>query len=75
MAPPCQKLDGVIFSVGFGRFRRVVGSVMSMGVSGYCVVRSLFVIARLMVFGRFVVMLRRMLVVFGCFLVVLACFF
>jgi len=65
----------VIFSVSFGRFSRVIRSVERVAMRGDGMVRRLLVIAGLVVFGGFMMMLSRVLVVLGCFLVVFPCFF
>jgi hypothetical protein len=48
---------------------------MQMSVRRMCMVGSCFVIAVLVVIRGMAVMFRRMLVVFGCFEMVLCCFF
>lgn len=47
----------------FGRFLHVVLRGQMMPVGGVCVIGTLFVIARLMMLGRFLVVRRRMLIV------------
>jgi hypothetical protein len=57
-------LDGVL---------RMLGGVNVMAVGEVRVVRCLFVVARFMVRGGFLVMARSVLVVFRCLLVVMSC--
>jgi hypothetical protein len=65
----------MIFGVRFGRFSRVISSMMRMPMRHYRMVRRLLMIAGLVVFSGFLMMLRRVLVVLGCLLVVFPCLF
>jgi hypothetical protein len=59
----------------FCRLGCVMGGVMRVSMSQVCVVRGGFVVTSLIVLGGFAMMRRRLLVVFGCFSVMLRCFF
>jgi len=61
----------VVLYVKFGCLVGVMSCVLKMSVGGVCVMGSAFVVACLMVFGRFAMMSRRVLVVLGCFMMML----
>ena len=61
----------VVLGVVTARFGVVFFGVAGMAVGGVGVVRGLFVITGFVMFGRFTVMLRGMLVVFGSLVMVL----
>lgn len=56
----------VVLSVELCRLARVMHRVLMMAVRGVRVMAGGFVVARLMVPGRFVMMSRRVLVMLGC---------
>ena len=62
---------GVIFCVGLGGLRGVVVRMMIVPRRQMRVMASLEMVSCFVVLGGFLVMSRRMLVVFGCFVVVL----
>ena len=55
----------MLLSVVFRRLMPVMGRMQSMRVRYMCVMASFLVIARLVVFGRFAMMVRRGLMMFG----------
>ena len=57
--------------VGLGRFRSVVHGVLMVPVSGVGVMRSFFVIASFMVLSGFLMVTRRVFVMFGCLVMML----
>ena len=65
----------VMFEVGFGRLRSMMGGMQMVGMREVGMVRSLLVSAGFMVLGCFFVMTRGVLVMFGCFLVMVCCLF
>jgi len=61
----------VVLYVKFGCLAGVMSCVLMMTMGGVCVMGSGFVVACLMVFGRFAMMSRRVLVMLGCFVMML----
>jgi hypothetical protein len=61
----------VVLDVEFRCLTGMMGRVFMMAMSAVCVMRGEFEIACLMVLGRFAMMSRRVLVMLGCFMVVL----
>ena len=68
-------LLAVMFEVGFGRLRRMMGDMQMVGMREVGMVRSFLVSAGFMVLGRFFVMTRGVLVMLGGFLVMVCCLF
>jgi hypothetical protein len=68
-------LLAVMFEVGFGRLRSMMGDMQMVGMREVGMVRSFLVSAGFMVLGRFLVMTRGVLVMFGGFLVMVCCLF
>jgi hypothetical protein len=60
-----------MFYMGFGRFYRMLRGLFMMPTRGMRMMRGFLVIARLMVFGGFLMMTRGVLMLFGRFLVML----
>jgi hypothetical protein len=78
VAAPGRWVDTVLrmrFHVMLHGGFRVLGGVYVMAVGEVRVVSSLFMVARFVVRGGFLVMTRSVLVVFRCLLVVMCCFF
>jgi len=60
-----------MFYMGFGRCYRMLRGLFMMPTGGMRMMRGFLVIARLMVFGGFLMMTRGVLMLFGRFLVML----
>jgi hypothetical protein len=63
-----------MLDVQFGRLGCVMGGVMRMSVCQVCVMSGRFVVATCIVFCGLAMMLCRVVVVLGCFGVMLGCF-
>jgi hypothetical protein len=63
----------MMLDVRLGGFARMVHGMLVMAASGMGMMSRCFVIAGFMVPGGFAMMLRRMLVMFGCFVMMLGC--
>ena len=68
-------LLAVMFRVGFGRLPSMVGRMEMVSVRDVGMVRSFLVVAGLMVFCRFPMMVSGVLVVFGGLVVMFCCLF
>lgn len=60
--------------VRFCGFRSMMGRMLFMSMRGMCMMRGFLVIARLVMFGSFLVVTSCLLVVFGSFSVMFCCF-
>jgi hypothetical protein len=67
-------MSAVLVGMMFGRFSRVVGSVLSVPVRYVSVVTGLLVISALVVLGSFTMVFRRVLVMFSRLVMVLCSF-
>ena len=71
----CRRSLFVMLDVQFCRLGCVVSGVMRVAMRQVRMVSGCLVVASLIVPGRFAMVPRRVLVVFGCFMVMLRCLF
>ncbi|MGB7437348.1 MAG: hypothetical protein WBR26_18465 [Candidatus Acidiferrum sp.] len=65
----------VVFDVSLGRFRRVVGGMVVMAIGSVSVMSREMMVTCLMVPRGFAMMSSRVVVMFGCFTMMLCCLF